>query len=69
MQVNASCRLHHAPEFHEARGHHHEIGQHVAFAEESPERLQAIRDSPSRLTISAKTDSLSWFHVQVSEKA
>jgi hypothetical protein len=48
VKVNTCGRLHDAPEFHQARGHHHEIGQHVAFAEEGPERLKAISHAPAR---------------------
>ena len=48
VEVNACGRLHHVPKLHEARGHHHEVGQHVAFPEEGPECLKAIRRASAR---------------------
>jgi hypothetical protein len=42
MQVNGTCGLQHAAQFHQAWGHHRKVGQHVVGADGRAKRLHSL---------------------------
>ena len=53
VQIDRSRLFQHAMKFDQARGHHGEIGHHVAVAEEGAEGAHGVGDAPPRSTISS----------------
>ena len=46
MQINAPRGLQDPVQFHQAHGHHGEVGHHVVGAQEAPERLEEVGELP-----------------------
>ena len=42
MQIYATRGLQYSAQLHQARGHHGQVGQHIAFADQRPERAQGV---------------------------